>query len=140
MRSYSSSSFVFVVCCTFISSFFFLMIRRPPRSTLFPYTTLFRSIPLRLWPRGGSGGRRDCAHHHLQRRSCGLRNDSKVPASAGCRLPLGRRRGVDRWLRRERDRGEASHQGRKGDRERGSDRRRLPRTDRRLDQSRRPLW
>src|SRR5256712_6454577 len=28
-------------CC--ISFFFFLMIRRPPRSTLFPYTTLFRS-------------------------------------------------------------------------------------------------
>src|SRR5574341_2031451 len=27
--------------------FFFLMIRRPPRSTLFPYTTLFRSPPLR---------------------------------------------------------------------------------------------
>src|SRR3712207_7269838 len=25
-------------------SFFFLMIRRPPRSTLFPYTTLFRSL------------------------------------------------------------------------------------------------
>src|SRR5260370_28592495 len=31
--------------------FFFLMIRRPPRSTLFPYTTLFRSIlPLRSHP------------------------------------------------------------------------------------------
>src|SRR5438309_3929403 len=27
----------------FLSVFFFLMIRRPPRSTLFPYTTLFRS-------------------------------------------------------------------------------------------------
>src|SRR5579884_907461 len=27
--------------------FFFLMIRRPPRSTLFPYTTLFRSCPVR---------------------------------------------------------------------------------------------
>src|SRR5688572_31653275 len=27
-------------------SFFFLMIRRPPRSTLFPYTTLFRSDPI----------------------------------------------------------------------------------------------
>src|SRR6266702_6041649 len=27
--------------------FFFLMIRRPPRSTLFPYTTLFRSPPAR---------------------------------------------------------------------------------------------
>src|SRR3990170_5210880 len=26
-------------------TFFFLMIRRPPRSTLFPYTTLFRSCP-----------------------------------------------------------------------------------------------
>src|SRR5256885_5774029 len=32
--------------------FFFLMIRRPPRSTLFPYTTLFRS---------GSVGRAACA-------------------------------------------------------------------------------
>src|SRR5471032_3452265 len=28
----------------FILIFFFLMIRRPPRSTLFPYTTLFRSL------------------------------------------------------------------------------------------------
>src|SRR2546422_4839646 len=28
--------------------FFFLMIRRPPRSTLFPYTTLFRSLIVRL--------------------------------------------------------------------------------------------
>src|SRR3712207_7861200 len=27
--------------------FFFLMIRRPPRSTLFPYTTLFRSVAIR---------------------------------------------------------------------------------------------
>src|SRR5215210_9067819 len=30
--------------CLFLF-FFFLMIRRPPRSTLFPYTTLFRSHP-----------------------------------------------------------------------------------------------
>src|SRR5579883_717348 len=44
-----------------IFSLFFLMIRPPPRSTLFPYTTLFRSLPapfyqglqLRLMPRGG---------------------------------------------------------------------------------------
>src|SRR3712207_9006617 len=41
-------------------SFFFLMIRRPPRSTLFPYTTLFRSRsriapapPRAAWPRPG---------------------------------------------------------------------------------------
>src|SRR5579859_8234147 len=45
--------------------FFFLMIRRPPRSTLFPYTTLFRSPALRDCPgafyadcRGGPAGDR----------------------------------------------------------------------------------
>src|SRR3712207_8358408 len=32
------------VICSSCSVFFFLMIRRPPRSTLFPYTTLFRSL------------------------------------------------------------------------------------------------
>src|SRR6266536_4443072 len=31
-----------------LTFFFFLMIRRPPRSTLFPYTTLFRSRPGRV--------------------------------------------------------------------------------------------
>src|SRR2546430_11819429 len=37
--------------------FFFLMIRRPPRSTLFPYTTLFRSlVPAGVYPVGGGGG------------------------------------------------------------------------------------
>src|SRR2546429_3223309 len=30
--------------CASVLFFFFLMIRRPPRSTLFPYTTLFRSL------------------------------------------------------------------------------------------------
>src|SRR5258706_599429 len=37
---------------------FFLMIRRPPRSTLFPYTTLFRSINLNYPPyaRAGAAG------------------------------------------------------------------------------------
>src|SRR6266498_5439665 len=34
--------------------FFFLMIRRPPRSTLFPYTTLFRSLARRARPWGRS--------------------------------------------------------------------------------------
>src|SRR5438132_7149710 len=32
-------------CLSLYFLFFFLMIRRPPRSTLFPYTTLFRSLP-----------------------------------------------------------------------------------------------
>src|SRR3989337_1246291 len=35
---------------------FFLMIRRPPRSTLFPYTTLFRSEERRRTPSGALGG------------------------------------------------------------------------------------
>src|SRR5438105_14603874 len=38
--------FMFAIFHLF-SFFFFLMIRRPPRSTLFPYTTLFRSHVLR---------------------------------------------------------------------------------------------
>src|SRR2546430_4002232 len=39
--------------CDFI--FFFLMIRRPPRSTLFPYTTLFRSRPISTTQNVGRG-------------------------------------------------------------------------------------
>src|SRR5436305_7116983 len=35
--------------------FFFLMIRRPPRSTLFPYTTLFRSSPRSRLPTAVAG-------------------------------------------------------------------------------------
>src|SRR2546430_10219872 len=40
------------------SSFFFLMIRRPPRSTLFPYTTLFRSHHATPGSRGFPGSAR----------------------------------------------------------------------------------
>src|SRR5437667_8225318 len=52
------------------SLFFFLMIRRPPRSTLFPYTTLFRSRrrawrpprpPASRGPRGAARGSRRAA-------------------------------------------------------------------------------
>src|SRR2546422_5543617 len=39
--------------------FFFLMIRRPPRSTLFPYTTLFRSLVTQL--NGDAPGAADAA-------------------------------------------------------------------------------
>src|SRR5438067_8136480 len=44
-------------------SFFFLMIRRPPRSTLFPYTTLFRS--------GVQGGGRVGSHVVCRRTNSG---------------------------------------------------------------------
>src|SRR2546426_9016136 len=40
------------MCFSYFILFFFLMIRRPPRSTLFPYTTLFRSGHRRRVPRG----------------------------------------------------------------------------------------
>src|SRR2546430_13422592 len=45
--------------------FFFLMIRRPPRSTLFPYTTLFRS-------HGAGHGRCVVAHDDLQAFAAGF--------------------------------------------------------------------
>src|SRR5438876_1672404 len=55
-------------------SFFFLMIRRPPRSTLFPYTTLFRS-------RGP--GRRRAAIIDLAKAARLLRRPATVPGHQG---------------------------------------------------------
>src|SRR2546430_6122185 len=43
MSPFSHCSHVVLIYFLSFSFFFFLMIRRPPRSTLFPYTTLFRS-------------------------------------------------------------------------------------------------
>src|SRR2546427_4984928 len=45
-------TYIFLCSIVFVIFFFFLMIRRPPRSTLFPYTTLFRSSrsPLGMSP------------------------------------------------------------------------------------------
>src|SRR6266536_5819692 len=47
------SIFLYFIIPIFFIFFFFLMIRRPPRSTLFPYTTLFRSLlpSPGYWPR-----------------------------------------------------------------------------------------
>src|SRR5215469_18447275 len=66
-----------VFCCVFV--FFFLMIRRPPRSTLFPYTTLFRPVRyhgMRRAPRPGPGRPRG----HPDRKSTRL-NSSHVEIS-----------------------------------------------------------
>src|SRR5260221_876218 len=64
-----------------IPFFFFLMIRRPPRSTLFPYTTLFRSL------RRHQAGARRCAqqpgpgrHAELGRR-CRATDRGRTPAA-----------------------------------------------------------
>src|SRR3989442_13161368 len=53
--------------------FFFLMIRRPPRSTLFPYTTLFRS--------GGVARHDEGAHPLVALRRVGV-GDDEVPVAA----------------------------------------------------------
>src|SRR2546425_9641816 len=45
-----------------LQAFFFLMIRRPPRSTLFPYTTLFRSDLIKC---GSCAVRHGAAHQHV---------------------------------------------------------------------------
>src|SRR2546422_3382948 len=71
------------------------MIRRPPRSTLFPYTTLFRSVPAtqrrraaRLRPRGPprSGGRR--ARAQLRGRSEEHTSELQSRLHLVCRLLL----------------------------------------------------
>src|SRR6266487_6027887 len=65
--------------------FFFLMIRRPPRSTLFPYTTLFRSpgsanrAPQRQPPPPGSSGSTRSEEHTSELQS---------PVHLVCRLLL----------------------------------------------------
>src|SRR2546430_7272294 len=54
--------------------FFFLMIRRPPRSTLFPYTTLFRSI---LLPKHAMHSFRDTLWHCDKLRHSALQKHSR---------------------------------------------------------------
>src|SRR5256885_7782469 len=94
--------------------FFFLMIRRPPRSTLFPYTTLFRS---RRSHRAGAGERQDepgapvlqrVTHEHgrhgeeaeegeaIHRRHC----DSRRTEAAILRRSRYNARGDGRWKTR----------------------------------------
>src|SRR6266446_10217570 len=70
--------FYLFLCFLLCFFFFFLMIRRPPRSTLFPYTTLFRSTA-RGWP--GRPGRR------RSRWSPGCRSDRRRSPGRGAPAP-----------------------------------------------------
>src|SRR2546422_3759326 len=63
-----------VVECFF---FFFLMIRRPPRSTLFPYTTLFRSWRSRRQRRSRGRGPRRSRGRRRRSPSCRASRDRK---------------------------------------------------------------
>src|SRR2546428_13267860 len=72
--------------------FFFLMIRRPPRSTLFPYTTLFRSLRLageaRLVAVGRLGGGRVL---RIAARSEEHTSELQSRSDLVCRLPLAKK-------------------------------------------------
>src|SRR3712207_8327968 len=74
------------------------MIRRPPRSTLFPYTTLFRSQSLY----------HPCERYHALYTQLSSGDDAhgRIPTlpSAGARTPASRRLHLRRVLRKERDR------------------------------------
>src|SRR5207248_11629335 len=88
---------VALLCLLFV--FFFLLIRRPPRSTLFPYTTLFRSLSLppascarahrgpdraRVRRRGGRGARQRPARGRSEEHTSQLQS----PYDLVCRLLL----------------------------------------------------
>src|SRR5256885_2733853 len=76
--------------------FFFLMIRRPPRSTLFPYTTLFRSRP-RGPPRGKSGARFPAGGRWSRiSRSEEHTSELQSPCNLVCRLLLEKKRARSR--------------------------------------------
>src|ERR1035441_11091244 len=63
------------------SFFFFLMMGRPRRSTLFPYTTLFRSLHV------PPGQRTDVRHTPLRMRQPSLRIDAEQLVDAGGQIP-----------------------------------------------------
>src|SRR5277367_6883010 len=95
-----------IICRFFEFFFFFLMIRRPPRSTLFPYTTLFRS--------------RRADDPRVEEPDIGARNADRVSAGetpfgrtgAGGGLSMIRKRGCRRSdkIMRKRKIGRRSHQ------------------------------
>src|SRR5260221_14171438 len=72
--------------------FFFLMIRRPPRSTLFPYTTLFRSQRV---PGLGRAGRHRIAPGQAAHRSEEHTSELQSHSDLVCRLLLEKKKNTD---------------------------------------------
>src|SRR2546430_9991097 len=76
------------------------MIRRPPRSTLFPYTTLFRSVGIELVAVGGG------KHHRPRKREIGINDHDRSEEHTSelqsqsnlvCRLLLEKKKPTDSW-------------------------------------------
>src|SRR5438876_3360850 len=76
--------------CLSLTCAFFLMLRRPPRSTLFPYTTLFRSRPRAFEQRAAGAGRTAVVPdlQHVGPRSEEHTSELQSPVHLVCRLLL----------------------------------------------------
>src|SRR5256886_4330964 len=80
--------------------FFFLMIRRPPRSTLFPYTTLFRSLSCpRASTSAGSDGGRSASRWYGCSRSEEHTSELQSQSNLVCRLLLEKKKKLQKLLR-----------------------------------------
>src|SRR5215475_15251324 len=90
----------------FFFFFFFLMIRRPPRSTLFPYTTLFRSSPSS--PGGPASAGSWCRRASREGRARSEEHTSELQSreKRGCRLLLKKKKkkayGRPYWRKKKR--------------------------------------
>src|SRR5690348_17530464 len=90
------------------------MIRRPPRSTLFPYTTLFRSLPRRHVPRvlqrirpaatGELGGAYGQGAEEASPRSEEHTSELQSPVHLVCRLLLEKKKQLPHWISPSADR------------------------------------
>src|SRR2546430_17501139 len=90
--------------------FFFLMIRRPPRSTLFPYTTLFRSRRIfRVHPKRGARRGRSLgvpgtgrnvrgAYVRWNRRSEEHTSELQSQSNLVCRLLLEKKKNMNHYI------------------------------------------
>src|SRR5256885_15032322 len=79
--------------------FFFLMIRRPPRSTLFPYTTLFRSLSRAARARARGRAALGPSGAHETRRAPAPRSEEHTselqsPCNLVCRLLLEKKKSI----------------------------------------------
>src|SRR3712207_8543566 len=79
--------------------FFFLMIRRPPRSTLFPYTTLFRSaaMPIRTWASSREELEAECSRLPANLRSEEHTSELQSRQYLVCRLLLEKKKNNRTW-------------------------------------------
>src|SRR5574344_2221640 len=95
-----------MVVVSLLFCFFFLMIRRPPRSTLFPYTTLFRS------PGNHCGGRtvfmKNPLHTPLDRKSTRLNSSHQIISYAVFCLKKKKRLYLKLGTNREQERGQGN--------------------------------